>query len=173
MFLNPHIDVDTRWAITDALTLVDSEIVLRSILPLLNDQYAEWFDPLVYLIGQMRTSNPDACRFVEGFLEDAKASYQTQGRAIAAIGALRLSAWRERFEDIRARRSRPHRRRRRPHAQTNRTICAARRLKLWLKSALAIPSNGCALDAVRGAAIRTWNGFSIPRAKRYSGEPGN
>ncbi len=99
-FCDPSIDLDTRWVITDALTLVDSEVVLKGIMPLLTQDHSDWFDPLVYLIGQTRTSNPNACGFVEGFLENAAASYQTQGRAIAALGALRMPAWRERFENI-------------------------------------------------------------------------
>lgn len=106
---------ETRWAITDALALLDPEEVdqevIGKLLPtreLLDDeqfqvttaQSARWNEMLIYLIGQLRNSDPRSRKYVEKFLSDPQASFALKGRAILALGTLNAQEWKDVFERV-------------------------------------------------------------------------
>ncbi|MDX2039912.1 MAG: CHAT domain-containing protein [Acidobacteriota bacterium] len=110
-FLDETTDETIRWAITDALSSLDPERVMRSaILPLiekgsLNDQvkFSERREQLIYLVGQIRHPNEKAREFVESMLKSPDAPYQQKGRAILAIGYLHppnCEFWKSEFEAV-------------------------------------------------------------------------
>ena len=86
-----------RWAITDALTTLDPDQLMKEvILPLiksgkLNDAIvlSERREQLNYLIGQTRHPDEDARVFVENALTLPDVPLQQKGRAILALCFLR------------------------------------------------------------------------------------
>jgi hypothetical protein len=110
-FLDDKTDETIRWAITDSLSSLDPERVMRdAILPLiekgiLDDQvkFSERREQLIYLIGQLRHPNEKAREFVESVLKSPDAQYQQKGRAILAIGYLHPPScefWKGEFEAV-------------------------------------------------------------------------
>jgi hypothetical protein len=106
---------DTRWAIADALTMLDPEEVMREVVfklipaseELKNERFQvtstqnpRWHELQIFLIGQLRSSEPRARRYVEKFLADPRASFALKGRAILALGHLNAQEKREDFEQI-------------------------------------------------------------------------
>ncbi|MGH9802935.1 MAG: CHAT domain-containing protein, partial [Blastocatellia bacterium] len=100
-----------RWAITDALAVLDPERVMNeAILPMiesgkLNDVSSlnERREQLIYLIGQIRHPNEKARAFVEDVLRLPEANILQKGRAILAIGYLLppgWEKWKEEFEKV-------------------------------------------------------------------------
>jgi hypothetical protein len=114
-FLDRLTSPDTRWAIADALTMLDPDEVMREVIgkliPTLEDlkdeqfqitstQNARWHELQIYIIGQLRNSEPRARRFVEKFLPDPRASFALKGRAILALGYLNAQERKEDFEEV-------------------------------------------------------------------------
>src|SRR5262245_30290394 len=106
---------ETRWAITDALALLDPEEVMSSVVyklipgrEQLEDESfkihespsAAWHEMLVLLIGQLRNPDSRARRFIERILADDRADYRLKGRAILAFGSLNEQNWKEKFEQV-------------------------------------------------------------------------
>jgi HEAT repeat protein len=105
----------TRWAVADALTLLDATLVTRRvILPLIDRTIAQedglfgsmaWrqrafqYERLAYLIGLIRSSDPTAREFLRDRLrKDRRAS--VKGKAIQSLGWLYDSSSREMLERI-------------------------------------------------------------------------
>lgn len=110
-FLDDSTHETIRWAITDSLSGLDPERVMRTaILPLiekgtLDDQvkFSERREQLIYLIGQIRHPNEKAREFVERVLKSPDAPYQQKGRAILTIGYLHppnCEFWKGEFEAV-------------------------------------------------------------------------
>jgi hypothetical protein len=114
-FLDRQTSPDTRWAIADALTMLDPDEVMREVIskliPTLEElkdekfqitstQNARWHELQIYIIGQLRNSEPRARKFVEKFLDDPRASFALKGRAILALGYLNVQERREDFEEV-------------------------------------------------------------------------
>ncbi|HKQ76446.1 MAG TPA: CHAT domain-containing protein [Blastocatellia bacterium] len=114
-FLSGQTERETRWAITDALALLDPEDVMNSVvyklLPsreqledaafkIFESPFAPWHEMLVLLIGQLRNPDSRARRFIERILADDYSDYRIKGRAILAFGYLNEQNWKEKFEQI-------------------------------------------------------------------------
>ncbi|MCG3161100.1 MAG: hypothetical protein JMDDDDMK_02218 [Acidobacteria bacterium] len=114
-FLSEQTERETRWAITDALSLLDPEEVMNSVvyklipsLDQLEDEnfkiseapFAGWHEMLILLIGQLRNPDTRARRFVERMLTDNRADFLLKGRAILAFGNLNEQSWKEKFEEV-------------------------------------------------------------------------
>ena len=114
-FLSEQTGSETRWAITDALSLLDPEEVMNSVVyklipsrEQLEDEsfeiskapFAARHEMLILLIGQLRNPDSRALRFVERILTDDQADFQLKGRAILAFGCLNEQRWKERFEQV-------------------------------------------------------------------------
>lgn len=110
-FLDDSTHEIIRWAITDSLSGLDPERVMRNaILPLiekgtLSDEvkFSERREQLIYLIGQIRHPNEKAREFVESVLKSPDSSYQQKGRAILTIGYLHppnCEFWKSEFEAV-------------------------------------------------------------------------
>ncbi|MFN0112443.1 MAG: CHAT domain-containing protein [Blastocatellia bacterium] len=92
-----------RWAITDALAVLDPErIMTEAILPMIESDKLgdiaslnERREQLIYLIGQIRHPNEKARAFVEDTLRKPEANILQKGRAILAIGYLLPPNWEE------------------------------------------------------------------------------
>ncbi len=112
-FLDKMTEKDTRWAITDAMSLLDPEEVMARVISKLiptreeleaekfsisKSPFKDWHEMLIYLIGQLRNHELRAHRFVEKFLADEDVFFTLKGRAILAIGFLNDLSWKERFE---------------------------------------------------------------------------
>jgi hypothetical protein len=91
-----------RWAITDALAVLDPDAVIHdAVHPLLDScrlsaptpTNGERREQLIYLIGQLRHPDQRALAFVEGVLESPDVPYDQKGRAILAIGLLYPPMW--------------------------------------------------------------------------------
>jgi hypothetical protein len=114
-FLNEQTGHETRWAITDALALLDPEEVMNSVVYKLipsreeledegfkinEARFAAWHEMLILLIGQLRNPDSRARRFVERILTDDAPDFLLKGRAILAFGYLNEQSWKERFEQV-------------------------------------------------------------------------
>ena len=114
-FLSEQTERETRWAITDALSLLDPEEVMNSVVyklipsrEQLEDEgfeistapFAAWHEMLILLIGQLRNPDSRARRFVERILTDDRADFRLKGRAILAFGFLNEQSWKEKFEQV-------------------------------------------------------------------------
>jgi CHAT domain-containing protein len=114
-FLRAETERETRWAITDALALLDPEEVMRRVVhelipgvERLEDEtfeifatpFAAWHEMLILLIGQLRNPDPRARHFVERIMTDGQADFRLKGRAILALGSLNEQSWKEKFEQI-------------------------------------------------------------------------
>lgn len=100
-----------RWAITDALTTLEPELVMDNvILPLLESgklddpiKFGERREQLIYLIGQIRHPEEKARAFVEEVLKSPRNIILQKGRAILAISYLlppEWKMWKTQFENI-------------------------------------------------------------------------
>ena len=137
-FLCGQTERETRWAITDALSLLDPEEVMNSVVYKLipsreqledegfkigESSSAAWHEMLILLIGQLRNPDSRARRFIERILADDRADYRLKGRAMPR---LRLSQRADLEGEVRAGRARRFRLDRdaaRP-AQTGRSLSA-------------------------------------------------
>jgi hypothetical protein len=114
-FLSDQTEYETRWAITDALSLLDPAEVMNSVVyklipsrEELEDEnfkidqapFAAWHEMLVLLIGQLRNPDSRARRFVERILTDEGMDFLIKGRAILSFGYLNEQGWKERFEQV-------------------------------------------------------------------------
>ncbi len=114
-FLCGQTERETRWAITDALSLLDPEEVMRSVVyklipsreqledesfKICESSSAAWHEMLVLLIGQLRNPDSRARRFIERILADDRSEYRLKGRAILAFGYLNEQSWKEKFEQV-------------------------------------------------------------------------
>ncbi|HKE03655.1 MAG TPA: hypothetical protein VKE91_06330, partial [Blastocatellia bacterium] len=114
-FLCGQTERETRWAITDALALLDPEevmnLVVYKLIPsreqledegfkICESSSADWHEMLILLIGQLRNPDSRARRFVERILADDHADYRLKGRAILAFGYLNEQSWKEKFEQV-------------------------------------------------------------------------
>jgi len=114
-FLCEQTERETRWAITDALALLDPEEVMNSVVykliptreQLEDDDFkiqesssGAWHEMLILLIGQLRNPDSRARRFIERILTDDRADYRLKGRAILAFGSLNEQTWKEKFEQV-------------------------------------------------------------------------
>jgi hypothetical protein len=114
-FLGAQTEYENRWAITDALSLLDPEevmnLVVYQLIPsseeLEDDGFkitqapsAGWHEMLVLLIGQLRNPDSRARRFIERILCDEGPDFLIKGRAILAFGYLNEQSWKERFEQV-------------------------------------------------------------------------
>lgn len=114
-FLSDKTERETRWAITDALSLLDPEEVMNSVVykviptrDQLEDEsfklseapFAAWHEMLILLIGQLRNPDSRARRFIERALTDQRAGFLLKGRAILAFGNLNEQSWKEKFEEV-------------------------------------------------------------------------
>ncbi|MGE0128151.1 MAG: CHAT domain-containing protein [Blastocatellales bacterium] len=114
-FLSEQTERETRWAITDALSLLDPEEVMNSVVGKLIPSstqleekgfkisvapFADWYEMLILLIGQLRNADSHARRFVELFLTDPQAGFLLKGRAILSFGYLNEQSWKEKFEQV-------------------------------------------------------------------------
>lgn len=113
-FLDPDTSAQTRWAVTDALTLLDpAEVTRRAILPLLDPEAAEregidprawkrradWYERLAYLIGKLRVQSPVTRAFLQRCL-DKFTGIWLKGMAIQALGWMYDRSYRDLFERI-------------------------------------------------------------------------
>ena len=113
-FLDPETEAQTRWAVTDALALLDPALVTRrAILPLLDAQVARqqglpartwrnraaWYERLAYLIGKIRAQEPAALAFLERCLFEFK-GVRLKGKAIQSLGWLYDRRYKALFEEI-------------------------------------------------------------------------
>jgi len=114
-FLCEQTERETRWAITDALALLDPEevmnLVVYKLIPsreqledesfkICESPFAGWHEMLILLIGQLRNPDSRARRFVERILDDDRADYRLKGRAILAFGSLNEQSWKDKFEQV-------------------------------------------------------------------------
>ncbi|MBL8192152.1 MAG: hypothetical protein JNK38_29345, partial [Acidobacteria bacterium] len=110
-FLDDSTHEIIRWAITDSLSGLDPERVMRNaILPLIEKgilddpiKFSERREQLIYLIGQIRHPNEKAREFVESVLKSPDSTYQQKGRAILTIGYLHppnCEFWKSEFEAV-------------------------------------------------------------------------
>lgn len=113
-FRSIDVTADTRWALADALSLVDPVSVTReAILPFIDKDAAKavnlpagawrrragWYERVVYLIGQVKPADERTDRFLDRCLYEYKDVW-LKGRAIRAIGALRRSRYKPLLEQI-------------------------------------------------------------------------
>ncbi len=106
-FLDDSVDATKteviRWAITDALAMLDPDKVMQdAILPLIKSgrlddpiKFSERREQLIYLIGQIRHPNPDALNFVETALTSPDVPATQKGRCILALGFLHPPTWKD------------------------------------------------------------------------------
>jgi len=113
-FIDAHTKGETRWAVTDALTLLDTALVTRRvILPLLDDRSArstgipqetwnsraEWYERLAYLIGKIRAQEPATRDFLDRCLFEFSNAW-TKARAVLSFGELFDRRHKKLFEEI-------------------------------------------------------------------------
>jgi hypothetical protein len=101
-----------RWAITDALAVLDPEAVMHdAVHPLLDScklreptkTNGERREQLIYLIGQLRYPDKGALDFVKRVVDTSDVPYEQKGRAILAIGFLyppTAEKWKDKFERV-------------------------------------------------------------------------
>lgn len=91
-----------RWAITDALAVLDPEMVMHKAVHAMLDggklntateSNGERREQLIYLIGQLRHPDARALAFVEDVLHTPEVPYDQKGRAMLAIGFLHPPQW--------------------------------------------------------------------------------
>jgi hypothetical protein len=114
-FLDGKVEKSTRWAIADAMALLDPEEVMAQVIAKLiptreeledgsfkinKSPFKDWHELLIYLIGQLRNHELRAHLFVERFLTDEEVYFTLKGRAILAIGFLNEQGWKERLEQV-------------------------------------------------------------------------
>lgn len=93
-----------RWAVTDALAVLDPEVVIKAAVHKVLDSgqlnlptaaNGERREQLIYLIGQLRHPDERALAFVEQALQSSNVPYDQKGRAMLAIGYLHPPKWEE------------------------------------------------------------------------------
>ncbi len=116
-FLDPKTDARTRWALTEAVALLDPDLVVnRAVLPLLDvdaarkqghepstwytwKQRAHWYERLAYLIGKIRTQDETAHRLLDDCMMRFT-NVDLKGKAIQALGRLNDRQKKGLFEQI-------------------------------------------------------------------------
>ncbi|MEE8389465.1 MAG: CHAT domain-containing protein [Anaerolineae bacterium] len=113
-FLNFHTKSHTRWALTDALALLDPAVVTRrAILPFLDAETAEregldpntwrwraaWYERLAYLIGKVRARHPVTRAFLERCLFKFTGTWLT-AKAVQSLGWMYERSYKDLFERI-------------------------------------------------------------------------
>jgi HEAT repeat protein len=98
VFLDPDTEQVVRWAVADALSIIDSEVVNRRVIrSILSEQAEAKFDPeqrihlykcLAYLIGRIRTQDGRAHRFLRETCLGEHADVRLWASAIRALGEL-------------------------------------------------------------------------------------
>ncbi|UCG23036.1 MAG: CHAT domain-containing protein, partial [Chloroflexota bacterium] len=115
IFFDDTIPADLRWAVTEALTLLDPpEVTRKVILPLLDEYHArrqeridtqawrdrkDYYRYLVYLIGRIRSQEPIILRFLDNCLNRPHELPVMIG-AIKAVGALYAADYQEQCVDL-------------------------------------------------------------------------
>ena len=116
-FFSPKTDARTRWALTEAVALLDPDLVVnRVILPLLDAgaarkqghepstwytwrQRAHWYERLAYLIGKIRTQDETAHRLLDDCIVRFT-NVDLKGKAIQALGRLNDRQKKGLFEQV-------------------------------------------------------------------------
>ncbi len=113
-FQNPDVSAETRWAMAEALTLLDPAIVLeRAILPFLDRESSQraglsarawryrsaWYERLAYLAGVMRLNDPRVRAFLDRCLREFT-DIEIKARAIQSLGWMFDQSYKELFEEI-------------------------------------------------------------------------
>ena len=113
-FLDPDVQAETRWAVTDALALLDPAVVTRhAILPLLDAKVAEresldprtwkyrnhWYERVAYLIGKIRVQEPVIRAFLERCLYEFTGVW-LKAKAIQSLGWMYDHGYKNLFEQI-------------------------------------------------------------------------
>jgi hypothetical protein len=113
-FLDFDTQSHTRWAVTDALALLDPVTVTqRAILPLLDSEAAEreglepriwkaraaWYERLAYLIGMVRARDPVTHDFLGRCLYEFTDAWLT-AKAIQSLGWMCEHSYKDLFEQI-------------------------------------------------------------------------
>jgi HEAT repeat protein len=113
-FLDPETQIDTRWAATDALALLDpAEVTRRAIRPLLDAETAEregldpgtwkgraaWYEPLAYLIGKIRAQSPLTRAFLDRCLYEFT-GVRLKAKAIQSLGWMYDRSYKDLFEQL-------------------------------------------------------------------------
>lgn len=113
-FLEPEVPSDTRWAVTDALALLDPAVVTRrAILPLLDEEAAEreeidrktwnrrnhWYERMAYLAGKIRAQHPEIRAFLDRCLYEFTGVW-LKAKAIRSLGSMYARGYKELFEQI-------------------------------------------------------------------------
>jgi len=113
-FLDPKTQAHTRWAVTDALALLDpAGVTRRAILPLLDAEAAEreglasrtwkrradWYERLAYLIGKIRVQEPITRAFLERCLYEFTGTW-LKAKAIQSLGWMYDHSHKDLFEQI-------------------------------------------------------------------------
>jgi HEAT repeat protein len=115
VFTDPDVSGSIRWAVADAMTLLDPMLVTRrAILPLIDEASARkaglfgsvaWnrrafqYERLAYLIGLVRSFDPTARAFLGDRLEKDK-RVAVKGKAMQSIAWLYDGSYKEMFERI-------------------------------------------------------------------------
>jgi HEAT repeat protein len=85
---DPGTPPDTRWALTDALALLDPARVTQDVIvPLIEAGAYGWYERLAYLIGKIRTQDAAALAFLDRCLHELT-RVDTKARAIQSVGWL-------------------------------------------------------------------------------------
>jgi HEAT repeat protein len=113
-FLDTHTPGDTRWAVTDAMTLLDPAIIMRrAVQPLLDERSAreahlspetwssrsKWYERLAYLIGKIGAPESAARDFLDRCLFEFS-DVGAKARAIMSFGELLDRRHKDLFEEI-------------------------------------------------------------------------
>jgi hypothetical protein len=113
-FRSVDVAAETRWALADALSLVDPVRVTReAILPFIDRETAKavnlpaeawrrragWYERIVYMIGLVKPMDERTDQFLDRCLYGYKDVW-LKGRAIRAIGSLRRSRYKPLLEQI-------------------------------------------------------------------------
>ena len=113
-FLDFHTRSHTRWALTDALALLDPAVVTqRAILPFLDAEVAKregldprtwkrraaWYERLAYLIGKVRARHPVTRDFLERCLYKFTGTWLT-AKAVQSLGWMYERNYKDLFERI-------------------------------------------------------------------------
>ncbi|MCP4542085.1 MAG: CHAT domain-containing protein [Chloroflexi bacterium] len=113
-FFDADTESNTRWAVTDALALLDPAMITRrAILPLLNvdaaeresldpdiwERRADWYGRLAYLIGMVRAREPIARDFLERCLHEF-IDVRLTADAVQSLGWMYERSYKDLFERI-------------------------------------------------------------------------
>ena len=112
--LDGKTQLDTQWAIADAIALLDPEEVMNQVILKLIPTLEElekpglkvtatpnkrWHEMVIYLVGQLRTPEQRTLKFVESFLDDPGAGFGLKARSMLALAYLHQEKFKKAFED--------------------------------------------------------------------------